>query len=461
MKRLKFTLFILLFFISVFYYSCKQEDVPVNNNDPVNDPTQIFSQTYGSNLSDLVTGVAQSDDGGVVVCGYTIAGAFGDNDFFVMKLDDSGHVAWSNLYGSSGNDQASSLQKTADGGYIICGSTNSYSGTFDPFTLKIDNTGNVQWSARYFWWNEDYANSVSQTSDGGYILTGFSNSFGAGGYDTYALKLDQNGGIMWARFYGGAQNDIGNSVLETGDNGFIIGGNTLSFGNLGEGYIIKTFGDGGFNWSKTYGGTGFDNIRDIRKSSNGYIACGSTVSFGLITADAYVFNIDNSGFVYWSRTFGSNGSGESLFNTVRQTSDGGFVLGGSMHSSMISSGDMCLVKLFGNGEFNYAKIFGGVNDDIASALTVKSDGGYLLAGTTASFGAGSNDVYLQSLKSDGTGCMTDNPFTPSGGSPQTEVNNAATIYTDSVPYETINTQWGSAAFSVVTNTQCIISPSGK
>lgn len=458
MKIIHILFFSCVLLISGIFYSCKEAEEVLTNTDPIIDPTQIFSKTYGTNVSDLVTSVCQANDGGIVICGYTIASAFGDNDFYVTKLDDSGYVAWSNIYGGSGNDQATCIEKTTDGAYIIAGQTTTFSGGFDPFTLKIDNAGNTQWSKYYRWWNQDYANNVTQTSDGGYILTGYSNSYGAGEFDVNVIKIDVSGSIMWTKFYGGTSNDFGNSIKETNDAGYMVGGYTFSFGNLGDGYMIKIYGDGGFNWSKSYGGTGFDSFKDMQKASNGYIACGSTTSFGLILADAYIVNIDPQGFPYWSRTFGSNGSGESILNSVRQTSDGGFILGGSFQSTITNAGDMCLLKIFGDGAFNYSKIFGGVSGDIATSIRVKTDGGFLLAGTTSSYGAGSNDAYVQSLKPDGTGCLTDNPFTPSGGNPATEVNTAATIYTPGDTYETNPAAWQSGPFNLLQNTQCIISP---
>lgn len=449
---------VLALLISLCFTGCEKQPGEEVIVQPAPNPTKIFSKTLGSTVSELVTGVQQSHDGGVVVCGYTIASAFGDNDIFVIKLDTSGNIVWSNLYGGTGNDQATSIVRTADG-FVIAGHSNSFGATgFDPFTLKIDNSGNIQWSKYYRWYNEDYGNNIIQTSDGGYIMTGYSNSQTIGGYDVYALKLDASGSIMWVRFYGGAANDYGNAIQETGDQGYIIGGYTFSFGNLGDGYVIKIFGDGGYNWSKTYGGVGFDNIKDLQKSSNGYIACGSTVSFGLVTTDAYILNIDNNGFLYWSRTFGSNGLGESTLNKVLQTSDGGFAAVGSMPSTSANGTDMFMLRLFGNGEFNYEKIFGGIGGDLGSALTIKNDGGFLLAGTTLSFGAGGNDIYIQSLKSDGTGCNLDNPYTPSAGGPTTDVVDAATTYLGSVSYETVSAVWNTAIFAPVQNPQCILTP---
>lgn len=459
MKKLSILLFpaVLSAIILISWYGCRPQDQnPVINPLDTTHPF-IYSKTLGSNVSDLLTGVREADDRGIVMCGYTIASAFGDNDIFIMKLDPYGNIMWSNLFGGSGNDQATYLEKTSDGGFIIGGNTTSFSGTPDPFTIKIDNSGNVQWSRYYRWAMEDYSNCVIQTSDGGYIMTGYSNSFGSGGYDVYSLKLDQTGNIMWARCYGGLLNDFGNTIRETSDNGYIIGGYTFSFGALGDGFVLKLYGDGLINWTKTYGGQSFDIISDLHTASNGFIACGSTSSFGLSALGGYVFNFDNNGFIYWSRTFEGIAGSTSGFTRIVQPQGGGFVLGGVMQSSVANGGDMCLLRIFGDGAFNYEKIFGGAGTDGASALSVKSDGGFLLAGLTASFGAGSNDIYIQNLKSDGTGCLTDNPFIPGGGSPVTEVNDAAAVYFD-LNYETITAGFNITSFNLLANTQCVRLP---
>ncbi|MCI0449448.1 MAG: hypothetical protein L0Y79_06645 [Chlorobi bacterium] len=458
MKKIKIIIVLAAFWIIALasIIGCRKEETPVE--PPFTSPTQIFSMSMGTSVSDLVTGIKQADDGGIVLCGYTIASAFGDNDIFIIKLAADRSIIWSNLYGGSGNDQATYIEKTNDGGFIIGGHTTSFSGSFDPLTIKLDAGGNIQWSKYYRWWNEDYSNCVIQTGDGGYILTGYSNSFGSGGYDVYSLKIDQSGSIMWVRCYGGQFNEFGNSIRETSDGGYIIGGYTFSFGSLGDGYVLKLFGDGLINWSKTYGSTGFDNIKDLQTSLNGFIACGSTISFGLSSEDGYVFNIDNQGFVYWSRTFGGSVSGVDQLNRVIQTSDGGYVLAGMLQNTNENSSDMCLMKLYGDGAFNYAKIFGGVGADIGNALSIKSDGGYLLAGSSASFGAGANDLYIQSLKSDGTGCLTDNPVTPVGGNPIIEVNDASSVYFNVDFYETNQANLNTASFNTIQNTQCSHAP---
>ncbi len=459
-RKLQFSSLFIVLFSLLFFYSCKQgEDVIINTDPPVIDTTKIFSNTYGTSLSDLITGAQQCNDGGMIICGYTISSAFGDNDFFIMKLNGSGNVVWSNLYGGSGNDQAVSMIKTSDGNFVICGTSTSFSGTYDPFALKIDQNGNIIWNNLYRWWNEDYGTNIIQTDDGGFLLTGYSNSFSLGGYDVIALKLDQSGIRMWYRVYGGSENDYCTSAAISPDGGYMLAGYTFSYGVAGEGYIVKTYGDGVYRWSKTYGGAGFDNIKDIQKVSNGFIASGSTSSFGLVDEDAMVFNIDNQdGYVYWTKTFDGNAGGPSTFIKGLPTPDGGFILAGNMSENTGNLQDLAVVKLFGDGEFNFGKIFGGAAVDGASSIAFKQDGGLLISGSTSSFGAGSNDMYVLSLYNNATGCGQDNPFTPLAGAPTIDVFDQASLSASIDFYDTMQPAWNVTGFSVLPNTQCIHNP---
>lgn len=450
---------LIVFSLTFLYIGCKEGDTVIIPDPPVFNPTHIFSKTAGSNQSDIVTGVCQAGDGGVVICGYTIASAFGDNDIFIIKLDNTGNIVFSNVYGGLGNDQASYIEKTSDNGFIIGGTTNTFSGSFDPIAIKMDASGTIVWSKYYRWWNDDYGNCITQTSDGGYIMTGNSNSFGAGDNDIYSLKLDQSGSIMWCRCYGGAFADFGSAIRQTPDAGYIIGGNTFTYGQFGDAFIVKLYGDGALRWAKTYGGGGFDGLSDLQTASNGFIACGSTGSFGLTNQDALVFNIDNQdGFVYWARTFGGSSGAIDNFSRLYQTSEGGIVLAGYMDNASNTGMDISIVKLYGDGAFNWQKLFGGAVNDNGTALSIKTDGGFLVAGPTASFGAGSNDVYLQSLKSDGTGCLTDNSVTPVGGNPTLDVVAQTPQYFDVNFFETNSVTLSSAPFNMILNTQCTANP---
>lgn len=453
MRKLYFLLIITIFLV---LNGCKQGgDTPVDPPVSVTG-TKILTKTVGSNLSDLTTGVVQADDGSILFCGFTISSAFGDNDMFVVKMDGAGNVLWSNLYGGSGNDQALSIDKTFDGGFIIGGTSNSFTGNFTAVAIKIDASGNVVWSKYYAGGNQDYGTKLIRTNDYGYIMTGYTNSFGAGENDMYSLKLDQDGGIMFQRVYGNTVNDFANTITETDDDGFILGGYSFSFGSSGEAIITKIYGDGIIEWSKTYGGAGLDNITDIRVISNGFVACGSTNSFGLTTDDALVFNIDDNGFVYWARTFGGNAGGTDAFSKLQVNSDGSITLAGFTVENPSNLADISLTKLFGDGAFQWQKTFGSTGNDAGISLFVKSDFGYLLAGNMES-ATTSNDSYILSLKSDGTGCSPDNPVTPLGGTPTLDIIEPE-MFDNAATFTMNNASVQKTGFGVNQNTVCVQDP---
>jgi len=457
MKRiLLFALFVLL----IILMSCDQQDVTKTEDPPLvqYDRTQIFASSLGSNVSDLVTGSRQTIDGGVVVCGYTIASAFGDNDIFVTKLDDSSNIVWSKIIGGAGNDIAVYMDTTYDGGFIICGSSNSFSSTFDPVAIKIDNSGNIVWAKQYFWWNDDRGAYIVPTADYGYIITGASNSFGAGGYDAYVLKVDAGGNIMWCRAYGGPLDDFGAAVRNTPDGGYVLAGNTASFGSGGEIIVLKLFGDGGLSWSKTYGSLGADNARDLITVSGGFVICGSTTSFGVSIEDGYIISLDHNGNLYWSRSFGGLLGEDDRFLSMKSIPGGGIIISGSMKNTGGNGEDYCLLRLYSDGVFNWMKSFGGVGTDISTAVANKNDGSFLLGGFSASYGAGANDAYIVSLKSDGKGCLQENNVTPNGGDPVTEIGLPQVTYNDVNFYQTNNAGFNTADFTVTKNTQCLSSP---
>jgi len=198
-------------------------------------PISVFAtewaKTYGGSSSDYVKSIQQTTDGGYIVAGSTYSFAAGVIDFWVLKLDSSGNVTWQKTYGGSGGDSASSIQQTTDDGYIVAGYTNSFAaGVIDFWVLKLDSSGNVTWQKTYGGSESDFASSIQQTTDGGYIVAGSTHSFGAGDEDFWVLKLDSSGNVTWQKTYGGSGGDSASSIQQTTDGGYIVAGSTHSFG---------------------------------------------------------------------------------------------------------------------------------------------------------------------------------------------------------------------------------------
>ncbi len=306
-------------------------------------------------------------------------------------------------FGGTDEDDAYSVQETSDGGYILAGYTSSFgAGGEDMYLVKTDADGKDLWSRTFGGTDGDKAFSVQETSDGGYILAGYyTRSSGAGDWDMYLVKTDANGWKLWSRTFGGTASDYGCSVQETSDGGYILAGWTWSFGaGDADMYLVKTNANGRKLWSRTFGGTLLDSALSVQETSDGgYILAGFTDSFGAGWYDMYLVKTDADGNELWSRTFGGTDSDYAV--SVQKTSDGGYILAGHTYSFGAGSGDMYLVKTGANGNELWSRTFGGTDFDWAESVQQTSDGGYILAGSTYSFGAGSTDMYL--VKTDANG----------------------------------------------------------
>jgi hypothetical protein len=360
-----------------------------------------FAKTYGGTYEDIAFSVQQTSDGGYIVAGYTTSFGAGGEDIFLIKTDANGNIQWAKTYGGTAIDWAYSVQQTSDGGYIVAGGTHSFgAGSYDIFLIKTDADGNIIWAKTYGGTYSDYAYSVQQTSDGGYIVAGGTGSFGAGG-DIFLIKTDANGNIIWAKTYGGTNYDEAYSVQQTSDGGYIVAGYTESFGaGYGDIFLIKTDANGNVQWAKTYGGTDLDWAYSVQQTSDGgYIVAGFTYSFGAGYDDIFLIKTDANGNIQWAKTYG--GIDYDWAHSVQQTSDGGYILAGGTDSFGAGYYDALLVKTDANGNISWAKIYGGTDDDIAFSVQQTSDGGYILAGGTDSLGAGYSGAFL--VKTDANG----------------------------------------------------------
>ena len=247
------------------------------------------------------------------------------------------------------------------------------------------------WEQTYGGTDEDWGYSVQQTQDGGYIITGRTESFGNGEGDVYLIKTDGSGNELWNKTFGGTSNDYGHSVQQTQDGGYIITGSTSSFGNFGyDVWLIKTDGSGNEQWNQTFGGTNSYSVQQTQ--DGGYIITGSTQSFVGVDYDVYLIKTDGSGNELWTKTFGETSNDFGL--SVQQTSDGGYIMTGPTRSFGNGNNDFWLIKTDENGIEQWTKTFGGTDEDLGQSVQQTQDGGYIITGMTSSFGNGSLDVYV-------------------------------------------------------------------
>ena len=386
-------LLLVLLTISLLFGSCKKDD------DVDSKTSNTWIKTFGGTGFEEGWSVQQTTDGGYIITGITNSSGNGSNDIYLIKTDGNGIEQWNKTFGGTGVDWGYSVQQTTDGGYVVSGDKNFGSGNKDVFLIKTDSDGLEQWTKTFGGTDLDSGNSVQQTTDGGYVITGITYSFGNGYGDTYLIKTDGNGTEQWTKTFGGGMSDNGNSVQQTTDGGYIITGIT-NFGNNGDVYLIKTDENGDSLWTKTFGGTGSDFGKSVQQTTDGgYIITGHTSSFGNGKDDVYLIKTDENGVEQWTKTFG--GIEYDSGNSVQQTTDGGYIITGKSESVGNVISDLYLIKTDGNGTEQWTKTFGGTEWDVGYSVQQTSDGGYVVSGSTTSYGSGGGDLYL--IKTDENG----------------------------------------------------------
>ncbi|MFI5218551.1 MAG: T9SS type A sorting domain-containing protein [Bacteroidia bacterium] len=367
------------------------EDIYLIKTDSIGDT--LWTKTFGGGGDDFGNFVEQTSDGGYIVTGYTNYSGY--SDVYLIKTDANGNALWSKSIGGAGVSYnfGTSVQQTLDGGYIITGHTNSFSaGPYDVYLIKTNANGDTSWTKTIGGTGSETGLSVMQTTDGGYIIIGYSDNFSGTLNDIYLVKTDSDGNVLWAKTFGGTGNEYGLAVQQTNDGGYMIAGWTNSFGNGNENvYLIKTNASGDTLWSKAYN-AGVNDSRGYsfrQTNDGGYIITGYTDSF-IGNEDIYLIKTDVNGDTLWTRTFG--GTSYNYGNSVMQTADGGYIIAGVSGAFGAGLFDFYLIKTDANGnsgcnQGNTATIVFTPATQVTSPATIVSSGG-IITNLTAIVGSG-------------------------------------------------------------------------
>lgn len=369
-----------------------------------------WSKTYGGAKAEGHNGaqtydkiypvVIPTSDGGFLLAGDTSSYGAGSNDAYLVKTDANGEMQWQRTYGGPLNESACVVCPTNDGGYALACITNSYgAGGHDAWLLKTDADGNLQWNKTYGGTNEDGAYIVVQTADEGYFIVGYTKSFGAGNEDAWLIKTDSAGNMLWNKTYGGTSLDGVGGLILTADGGYMLVGYTASFGGF-KGWLIKTDTSGNMLWNKTYSVASmcwFD--LGIQTADGGYAIAGKT--FPTAYGDAWLVKTDSDGNMLWNKTYGGTGDDQGF--CVMQMDDGGYLVQGMTASFGAGGVDGWLFRTDSSGNMLWNKTYGGAGTEFMDEIMQTSDGGYIMAGFTDSFGAGSTDLWL--IKTDELGVV--------------------------------------------------------
>lgn len=386
-------------------------------------PSIEWQRTYGGTGPDSAFEINSTTDGGYFIVGDSntpnngdVTGNHGFHDFWVVKTDDMGAIQWQKSLGGSDQDYAQSGSQTSDGGYIVAGYSGSNdgdvsgnNGTIDVWVVKLDGSGNIQWQNALEGTDHDYAREVRQTTDGGYIVVGFTYSTNGdvtgnhGDFDYWVIKLDASGNLQWQKALGGTFGDEGDSIQQTADGGYIVAGHSFSSdgdvasGNQGlrDFWVVKLDSSGNIEWENSMGGSATDYARSvIQTGDGGYLIGGETSSNdGDVTGhqgvgDYWVVKLNSSGVMEWQKTLG--GSLDDEGNAVKQTNDGGYLVAGRSGSvdgdKTGSQGgpDFWVAKLNPTGNLLWEKSLGGSSNESAESIQLTSDGGFIMTGYAGS-----------------------------------------------------------------------------
>ena len=382
----------------------------------------MFQKTYGGNTADGSRSVFRTIDNGYIMIGHTLSFGVGNTAVYIIKTDLNGDTLWTKTIGGINyGDYGRTVTQTTDGGYIIAGTYGGGAYIFnDILLIKIDSNANLEWTKTYGGTESDHGYSVKLTLDGGYIVAGDTGSFGADSSDVYLIKTDSNGDTLWTKIYNSPSEDFAFDMQQTIDGGYIIGGAAGL-----DMYLLKTDTSGNIQWAKKIGGINKDYGYSVKQTTDGgYIFVGTTNSFLNGDDDIYLIKTDSYGDTLWTKSYG--GSSQEVGTSVQQTFDNGYIVAGYTYSFGAGSHDVFLFKTDANGNLLWSKTYGGPYSDMGISVLQTSDQGYVIAGNTDSYSPGSYDVYL--IKTDSNGNTSCNQ-----GSPLTTVNSPATHVLNVIP----------------------------
>ncbi|MCP4631381.1 MAG: T9SS type A sorting domain-containing protein [candidate division Zixibacteria bacterium] len=351
----------------------------------------LWTRTYGTRISEAPVCLQHTPDGGYVMVG-CLSHNF-DDSIYVVKTNPDGIVQWSHIHGVNYNNRASYIENTYDDGFIVVGGVGHFEGDdFDILLVKLDSVGDTLWTRTFGGDSAEWGECVRQVKDGGYVISGSTNSYGAGSMDWYLIRTDENGDTLWTKTYGGSHIDYA-PFLHLTDDGFIMISTTFSYGaGHTDIYVIRTDDFGDTLWTHTYGGIEGDGAHCIIPTNDGnYILAGGTASFGN-NGDIFLIKINPDGDVIWQKTYGTD-EREGAYS-IKQTSDNGFIIVGMTGPLQGYYTDLYVLRTDWRGDSLWACSYGGDYNESGVGVHQDENGDFIISARTSSFGAGSSDFWL-------------------------------------------------------------------
>lgn len=306
---------------------------------------------------------------------------------------------WTRVFGGDSTDRAKSICQTSDGGFAIAGYTNSFgNGYYDVYVIRLDMNGDTLWTRTYGGDTTDIGSSIQQTEDGGFIIAGSTLSFGQGMADIYLIKINSKGDSLWSKTFGQDSLEYSRAVRVMDDGGYVITGETKSFNSLyGDVILIRTDANGDTLWTKVYKKEQEQWGHSVKVTDDGgFIIVGQSLEISMVF---YIIRANSIGDSIWTRTFDIKGYDQGY--SVQQLNDGGFIFVGSAAASNVDQDDVAVMRLNKEGETLWTKLYGGKYSDEARSICPTDDGNFIISGSTFSINSYDGDFYLIKINDNG------------------------------------------------------------
>jgi hypothetical protein len=382
--------------LSLLVLSCERL-VKFINGPPVN---QGFMRTFGTDFYDYGWGVDETFDGGVIICGSKEYRSDRTKDAVIIKTDEDGFREWEKNYGGAGNEEFYSVKQCMDGGFILAGYSTSYGAASEVYVVKTDPYGIQEWENVYGGPNLDRAYEIIETMNGNFVLVGFTNSPGIsnGNHDFWLQRIDNQGNTIWRKGIGALNHEMGYDVEELDDGSLFVVGSKDYYDEAGKDiYLVKTDSLGNMIWEKTFGSSGvYDEIAySIHPAyPSGYLICAATNSRGNGWFDPQVIKIDYEGNIQWSAIYNGSSYGYNRWSSTPTFDGGAIIIGSTYHASEGGYEDIYLIKIDQQGQELWNVNFEGGDSDWGWAVKETGINDLILVGSTKSYGNGLYDIYV-------------------------------------------------------------------
>ncbi len=361
--------------------------------DGQNTKITTFQNHYTAAINQSGQDVLQTSDGGYLIASTTETSILNDLDILITKTDSAGVTLWTKRYGGSKPEYPNGMLQTNDGNFFVIGSTQSFgAGDLNHYLLKLKPNGDTLFTKVYGGNGNDEGHEIVATADGNYVFSGGSNSVHLTDYNMELMKIDPSGKELWTQYYGGPKYESARSVKLCLDGGFILAGHTaLSDTSVANIFLVKTNSVGDTLWTKIYGGPDSYDGKSVLANTDGTFTLCADDSSLAHDSDIRVMNISSTGTILWNKSYG--GVDKDICKMIQHTTDGGYIVAGISRSFGWINPDMWLLKLNAMGDTLWTRHFGGPKHEHCYAVRQTSDGGFITVGHTTSWTV-NTEIYL-------------------------------------------------------------------